>query len=420
MMSTQPKKILQKLLDDEKHHDVQLVATDGHQVGANRSILGAASNMLHALVNEKGNFVESKITTISTGYNVTVLRAVVDFIHLGRLEIKRKSDEMDGADMKPDMQHFQDTLCLLDAANYYELSPLSELVMTRLQTIMEEHPLVSFAVFQLFTATIIEDTLKLKDKALLIIRETIGQIKTSDVSDLDVLSSLSHDVMGKLLKDPSLHATEFHLFQVLRLWIKGGNDERKEAAKILAKEFIKFDKIPPKQLKEEVVPSGIVSAEDLLEACLKQGSRLWKTLDGYDSGLSPLAYYQHRNPWTEQMRFSPRLPNHLPDAPSLIRISGTESKCDQEFRYVRKGVFRGTRDDLADVELSKDKEGEHWQLREEIDPDDEDADEGGQTVVRFVVCEEKTDPCPRPDYVWYLEGTNQEEIEGVKIEYHYD
>lgn len=426
------RKKLQRMFEDEQNHDAFLVGTDGKHIGCIRNVLSVSCLVMDKLFN--GSFREGQTRKAHTEYKSDVLSTLVTYVHTGELREfganKRKISHDD--DIKLNCEHFNNTLSLLTAAEYFILPDLIQKVCKQIPAKMEEYPLASFAVFNQFYNSNNDDLKNLTNMALDIICSVIGQIKTSDHSDRDVVSPISPEAMEKILQDSRLHATEFHLFNFLLLWCKvgkeGTEEERKEKASTLVVACINLDKILPENLDQDVLESGLVTSSLLFKAANKGYKKFLEIAksNSYDDDYDPSVYYQYRNPWTERNRL-PRA-NAALDIPSRIKISGTGTHCDQAFSFEDNGKFAGTEN--GDVQVTLYSQGGNWYLEEHF-PDEQHWDGGIRRGEQTRMIASKTDDAnfPLPTDEWFREVESQEyecdEDEGppevdLKIEYHYD
>jgi BTB/POZ domain len=316
--------MLERFLTDETLNNVALQGTDGVTVMANSYLLAARSQVFRPMF--FGQFHEANSPAVQLGFHSSVLKAVVEYIltdSAGILNCKKR----DTSD-KPalDFQQIQLIVSLAEAACYFNLPGLGELVSKAIHRLLDDCPAFSFPFVQACKTIGPQVPEQLFSMA-------IDHLRTLPFEKITAneVSCLSEEVLADILKDSEMEMTEYELFQLLDLWVTGGGPQalvRHTKAKRLCK-HISLGKIHPGHLSTTVTSSGLVESEQLFEAYKYQAVAY------SDKKLSQEVFISPRTGmWTAKI-----IPS-VKRFPSAIKVTGAGSKAVNGV-YVRDGVVNG-------------------------------------------------------------------------------
>ncbi|CAB9530724.1 BTB POZ domain containing [Seminavis robusta] len=239
-----PDEMLAKFLTVDSLNDIILKGNDGVEVPANRFLLAARSDVFMGML--LGKFQESSSAVIELGFPGNVLKGVVEFVLTNTAQVLHV--KTDAEDISP--QKIRSLVSLAEAASYFDLAGLGEMVFESFEKHNKADPCASFAILQACRISGNSIPKMLVEKA----KEWVQTTQTKSVSANHV-AGLSTNVMEEILLDPDMLMTEFELFQILSLWVESNPSQRKEAAAGLSK-CISFEKISIENLTTTVASSG--------------------------------------------------------------------------------------------------------------------------------------------------------------------
>jgi hypothetical protein len=140
-------------LTDNAFHDITLLACDGMQVPANRTILGLRSPVFRKML--FGNFPEATQSIVNVDYPGTVVKAIVQYIHTDKVELLFELDESKcKGDETPEVHHeeFQMLVTLIAAAAYYGLPKFCQGAQLHLSSHLMASPLLAFLLLEAFSS----------------------------------------------------------------------------------------------------------------------------------------------------------------------------------------------------------------------------------------------------------------------------
>lgn len=269
------------LLLDEDISDISLTCTDGKVVRANRAFLAARSVVFRKML--YGNFAEADQETIRVGYTGDVIQAVVE--HICTNESKKLSEI--AKDATPVVLSSETLVSIASAALFFFLPALYGKSSNLSVKLMEEYRGFACHVLELCRAMglTFDDSNDFSHLALKKAREN-----PSVLLDETVLPHISHDTLAEILQGDQINANELTLFNIIKKWCECGGDTgengndggsgdelshphktRQHQASNLTS-YIRLENIDPSELASVVVPSGLVSQEQLSEAYKAQAS----------------------------------------------------------------------------------------------------------------------------------------------------
>ncbi|CAB9516557.1 expressed unknown protein [Seminavis robusta] len=199
-----PDEMLERFLTDDSLNDVILKGTDGVEVPANRFLLSARSDVFKGML--LGKFQEASSPAIELGFPGSVLKAVVEFVLTSSAQIlnckKRKVSGAEGIDVS--IQQIESLVSLAEAASYFNLAGLGDLVLTSFETMLTMQPCLSFAALQACRMA--------GDGVLEVFMETskawVRETSAKPVSVKQV-ASLSKVIMEEILTDSETKMAEY-------------------------------------------------------------------------------------------------------------------------------------------------------------------------------------------------------------------
>jgi hypothetical protein len=254
---------------DETLHDITLLASDGEQVPANRTILAIRSTVFRKML--FGNFQEATKDNINVDYPGTVVKAVVEYIHTNDAEQLVELDvaKRNGKDITDDcLEDFQTLLTLTAAAAYYGLPKLCHGVQKCLSSYLEAFPLLAFATLEACSQegpAISED---LKQSAL----SKVAKLLAEGDFDATTFERCSQTAVKYILVNGKAFLPDHQCFKLIDLWRQVGSTDQNRCsnAKKLVNDHVGLHFIDPEDLSTTVASSGLVTLEQLVEAYKSQ------------------------------------------------------------------------------------------------------------------------------------------------------
>jgi hypothetical protein len=238
-----------------------------------RGMLGARSPVFRSML--FGNFSEATSSSVTLGYEGSVLRALVEYIYTDDCEVFHKKEF--------DFELSKTLVGLADAANYFGLPDLYKNAKDLAFSVMRSRPCLACNAL-----SYLEDKSgvwsEMEGKIRQIIRSNASAILENEVN---VISSLSASSLENILREDDIGVDDFTLFLVLEAWANNDgkkvvtaagkqldsseiqNEDRRETAAQLT-HYIRFSHIDPSKLSTKVQESGLVTTEQLCEAFKKQ------------------------------------------------------------------------------------------------------------------------------------------------------
>ncbi|CAB9510603.1 expressed unknown protein [Seminavis robusta] len=140
--------MLARFLTVDSLNDIILKGNDGVEVPANRFLLAARSDVFMGML--LGKFQESSSPFVELGFSGSVLKAVVEFVITDTAEVlsceQRKAPDSQHADVNA--QQIESLVSLAEAALFFDLPGLSELVLESFEKVLKENRYASFAALQ--------------------------------------------------------------------------------------------------------------------------------------------------------------------------------------------------------------------------------------------------------------------------------
>ncbi|CAB9510610.1 expressed unknown protein [Seminavis robusta] len=310
--------MLERFLTVESLNDIILKGNDGVEVPANRFLLAARSDVFMGML--LGKFQESSSPVVELGFSGIVLKAVVEFVLTDTakvLNIKKQNTPNAGEDITA--KQIECLVSLAEAASYFDLAGLQDLVLESFKMLLEENPCLSPSALHACRMTGDSVPEVFVEQAKTLVRKTPSKSLCANH-----VANLSTTVLEEMLMDSEMEMTEYELFQILSLWVDGDTGKRKEAAICLSK-HISFEKIDLDNLTTTVASSGLVSPEQLCEAYKIQALALQK--------LSPSATFQtpRKSLWVSQR------PDNCRGVPVAVKVQGAGTEAVNGV-YTRDGT----------------------------------------------------------------------------------
>jgi hypothetical protein len=220
------------LLMREDLSDVTLRGSDGALVIANRCILASRSAVFFGML--YGPFKEASNTVVDVGYEGEVIQAIVNYIYTGEIPSsptittfqQEKADSDDDEDSSNDYDenksdgdawhvnfvHF--VVALVDAAEYFALSPLRQKIETSIKQKMRE----KFQVAALFMAACAPDcdaTKVLRDMAVEVVKRNPQIIIHGTKS---VVARIHPWYLKEILNQEKIPVQAHDCFKILQAW----------------------------------------------------------------------------------------------------------------------------------------------------------------------------------------------------------
>ncbi|CAB9516203.1 expressed unknown protein [Seminavis robusta] len=217
------KQSFEKFWKNEAYHDIVLKCSDGLEVPANRYVLVVAAR---SSVFEKmllGHFGETKSDAVECNYPRDIMMAVLEFMHTNDAQLLKPTigatyDDNDAVQLtEMDLDWIQKQVKLAAASVYYDLPELGKRVDCVVLKVMLYNQTLAFQA----------------NFALSAIRSM-----TVDIDSLQeaTIRLLSVQTIRDILIDENLQMDESTLFEVVRIWSAGHEEERKSSARKLVEQ----------------------------------------------------------------------------------------------------------------------------------------------------------------------------------------
>lgn len=267
---------LTTLLHDEELCDVKLEGTDGVLVCAVRGVLAARSKVFRRML--FGFFAEaSKRDVVQVGYSGKTLEAIVEYCVTDEAKmLQESSDPCDKALART-------IVSLADAANYFDLPSLKKKSVEYACLCIMKHPALA-CIFLDESRTSGSPVELIEEYSLRVIRSQPSNV----LLDNEALVSISQPVLESILSDKRIQADAYLLFRILKAWagvdgtevpscpeqthtkpndlhVAGDGGNRVHGAQQLS-QHIRLESIETKKLADDVLPSGLVTREQLFQA----------------------------------------------------------------------------------------------------------------------------------------------------------
>ncbi|CAB9519927.1 expressed unknown protein [Seminavis robusta] len=218
--------MLAKFLTDDSLNDIILKGTDSVEVPANRFLLSARSEVFKGML--LGKFQEASLPVVELSFTGSVLQAVVEFVLTDDAQIlnskKRKTTDGEEEEEHVSIQQIESLVSLAEAASYFNIAGLGELVMDYCTTVRKKWPCLSFAFLQVCRTAGNSVPDVVLDKAKKWVRKTPAKsVSTNHVG------FLSKTVMEEILMDSEMEMSECDLFIILSLWVEADPSQRKDS-----------------------------------------------------------------------------------------------------------------------------------------------------------------------------------------------
>ncbi|CAB9527951.1 expressed unknown protein [Seminavis robusta] len=260
--------MLARFLTCESLNDIILQGTDGVQVPANRFLLAARSNVFMGML--LGKFQESSLPVVELGFSGSVIKAVVEFVLTDTAQVLVcKNRDALVVDIN---EQIEALVSLAEAAPYFDLAGLTELVFESFEMTLNEHPCSAFAALQACRMA----GIAVPEEFVKTAKSWVQMAQPTSVTANHV-ACLSTSVMEEILMDPEMEMTEYELFQMLSLWAAGDPGRRKAEAADLCN-HISLERISLENLATTVATSGLATSDQLGEAYKNHAFALQKLL----------------------------------------------------------------------------------------------------------------------------------------------
>ncbi|CAI2353213.1 unnamed protein product [Caenorhabditis sp. 36 PRJEB53466] len=237
---------LGELFTSAEHSDVTLVFDDGSEIAAHRLILAVRSSFFRAML--FNGFQEShqpKVNLKDT--NSTAFRAILQYMYTSKIDFT-------GVELDILLEY-------LSLAHRYDLGPLMTAISENFKEILRNENLCSIfnAAYFFQLSDLIEYCMQYSDKY------------ADQLLDDPSFNRLTGDSLKELLARDSFCANELKIFNAVRTWYKH-NPTMKDALKLLL-ELVRLPLISQNELLNFVRPTGLVKADDLLDAIAIQAQK---------------------------------------------------------------------------------------------------------------------------------------------------
>ena len=247
------------LLGNEDLSDVLLESKlDGMRVPAVRALLAARSSVFKSLL--FGGYAESTDKVVPMEMPGDIIKMVVQFIYTDEIDL-----ENEGVDV----------IALAVGADYCGLSQLVQLCVNSTNAKIKESPAVACSVLSSVHGV---PTLKpMEDFALLTIRNSPNLALLGEAYSPSPVCCLSKSSLKLVLCDEKTHAEEIVLFRALQRWLLQGQEGPKKSKRCRTDDdaselaaLIRLPSISPVVLRDEVLPSGIFTKDQIFSAFQQQ------------------------------------------------------------------------------------------------------------------------------------------------------
>jgi BTB/POZ domain len=247
-------------LTDEELTNVSLIGNDGVIVRANRHLLSARSVVFRKMLKSYSKGVQRVV--IPLDYKGSVLKAVVEYVATDYAEMLRTATEVESTG-QVDLAH--NLVSLIGAATSFSLPVLSEKAYSLVGYLLWKQPAICLALLEACNQRGPSIPHQLKYMVMY-------NIQTLDTTWASILSA---STLEEILKDRTIVADEYSLFELVQKWAEAVDQQpgrlplygdSKLFASSLVKNYIRLDWIDPELLSTSVASSGLVSDELLSEA----------------------------------------------------------------------------------------------------------------------------------------------------------
>ncbi|CAO4380288.1 unnamed protein product [Caenorhabditis nigoni] len=232
------------------HSDVTLVLDDGAEFPAHRLILAARSSFFRAMM--YNGFKESHEQRVSLHEtNSVAFRAVLQYMYTSKIDFA-------GVELDVLLEY-------LSLAHRYELRQLMTAISEYFKEILKNENLCSIlnAAYFFQFSDLIDYCMQYSDK------------HADQLLDDPSFNRLSGDSLKELLARDSFYANELKIFNAVRSWY-ATNSTMKAVSKELL-DLVRLPLISQNELLNFVRPSGLVDADDLLDAIEIQTQKPFET-----------------------------------------------------------------------------------------------------------------------------------------------
>uniref|UniRef100_A0A8R1DK59 BTB domain-containing protein n=1 Tax=Caenorhabditis japonica TaxID=281687 RepID=A0A8R1DK59_CAEJA len=229
----------EQLYMSSEHSDVTLLFDDGTKIASHRLILAVRSTFFRAMLFT--GFQESKQKIIALpDTNSTAFRAILKYMYSSKIDFT-------GVELDILLEY-------LSLAHRYDLTQLMTAISNYFKEILKNENLCSIlnAAFFFQLSELIEYCMQYSDK------------HADQLLDDPSFIKLTGDSLKELLARDSFFANELKIFNSVRTWFEH-NPTRGDALKTLL-ELVRMPLIPQNELLNFVRPTGLVEADDLLDA----------------------------------------------------------------------------------------------------------------------------------------------------------
>jgi BTB/POZ domain len=245
------------ILTNEKFHDIKLKGTDNVLVGASRCGLASRSTVFERML--FGTFRESKMETIDVGFEGSIVKAVVEYIHTNACGILTAAADSEHQSQCILVNQFQSVLALMEAASYFDLPCLAGKAHGQLVQFMKVSPTLAL----LLLGRSLENMPNAKE--LVSYARSILETKDIVLAPATV-AGLTLGSVESMLKDDTLILSEFKRFEILRIWRASSSNASDDATATELGKHIRLDLIPLPRLTTTVADSEMFSHKRLFEA----------------------------------------------------------------------------------------------------------------------------------------------------------
>eukprot|EP00559_Dactyliosolen_fragilissimus_P004900 CAMPEP_0184869302 /NCGR_PEP_ID=MMETSP0580-20130426/33567_1 /TAXON_ID=1118495 /ORGANISM="Dactyliosolen fragilissimus" /LENGTH=798 /DNA_ID=CAMNT_0027370695 /DNA_START=62 /DNA_END=2458 /DNA_ORIENTATION=+ len=255
---TQPANI-HAFMDNESLNDIKLRGTDGKTIYGNKKYLALKSVVLAKMFND---LVDQDYALIDIGFHSSILRAVVAFCYTERIEGL--------ISMKMTVEDARNAVIIAEAADYFELYHLRDIMENYVQATVEKVPSLTCAIFDESLGKIMKNEVIIETCLDRIRIDPIKTLFPSDEVPGKGVLDLGFIPIKHVIKDSRINATEFTIFNALHEWIHGGHTEEDGFARRLrgieVARDINLSRISSKDLSESVEKSGLFTTQKIKKA----------------------------------------------------------------------------------------------------------------------------------------------------------
>ncbi|CAB9521077.1 expressed unknown protein [Seminavis robusta] len=267
-----------KFFTEERLKNFSVVGNDGTRIRVNREWLIARSVLVGALMEESA--LETSVLRINVPG--ATFEALYEYLCTGTTQLLRFEKTIGASVEEKDVVEVQSLLSLLVAADYCELSSLSNNVSDGLMRSLEACPSLSLLVLEHCKTDFLTDLAKRAQATL--------WSNPFRAMDTVAMKHLGEECLDLLLRDEFITADEFEVFRLVQKWVEV-NGEAASAPNLI--DHVRLENISAKLLSAEVKASQLVSQKDLLEAYEKQALRAQAIHNDVPQGPRYLPNWRH-------------------------------------------------------------------------------------------------------------------------------